>query len=409
MTLPRAVIAVVSALMLVATASGSAAAREPVRPLMCAGAGCATYGPTYYGGYRTATDMLRHVDAVGAAYPGIATVHDIGESWSASQGRGGHRMRAICLTGVEPGVTGAVAAVAKSGLGVFRPEGCAMSTAGRKPRFLLIAQIHAREIVTGELAWRWIDYLADGYGIDPVATEILDHNEIWVVPVANPDGVDVVSSGGDDPRYQRKNVDFAPDSCRDDAGEVRYYRQGVDLERNFSARWGEPGSGADPCDENYRGPAPASEPETAALEGLMSRIFADQRAGSAEVEVPDSASGLVIDLHAFGDYLLIPTQTAPEDGRQLRRLTQRLAPPGYRGGTSAETVGYEVSGTSSDQAYAALGVAALVVEVGPRGDEPCHGFLPEYSCVDSLFWPTLLPSFVEAARAARAPYSDSGR
>ncbi|MET7767147.1 M14 family zinc carboxypeptidase [Nocardia sp. NPDC005366] len=404
MAISRAGIAVIMAALLAATASGTAAARDPIPSIACSGIVCTVYGPTYYGGYRTAADMLRHVDAVGQGYPGIATVHGIGESWTAAEGRGGHQLRAICLTGVAPRVDALVKAVAKTGLGVFRPEGCDLSFASGKPRSLLIAQIHAREIVTGELAWRWIDYLADGYGVDPVATEILDENEIWVVPVANPDGVDVVSSGGDEPKFQRKNLDFAPDSCRDHTGVVRYYRQGVDLERNFTARWGEPGSGADPCDDDYRGPYPASEPETGALEGLMSRLFADQRGGSADIEVPDTAAGLVIDLHSFGDYVVIPTGTGPGDAGQLRRLAERIAPPGYEVGTSQETVGYAVSGTSSDQAYGALGVAALVVEVGPRGDAPCRGFLPKYSCVDELFWPQTLAAFIEAARAARAPY-----
>jgi carboxypeptidase T len=116
---------------------------------------------TYYGGYHTAADMLRHAQTVGRRYPGIATVYDIGESWLATQGHGGHTLQAICLTGIAPAPM-PVRAVAKAALGLVRPDGCALSTASNKPKQLLFAQIHAREIATGELMWRWIDYLADG-------------------------------------------------------------------------------------------------------------------------------------------------------------------------------------------------------------------------------------------------------
>ncbi|MEV0294721.1 M14 family zinc carboxypeptidase [Nocardia sp. NPDC050710] len=401
MWVSRGWVAAVVGWLLVAVGAGSAVAEEP---LVCSGPICTVYGPTYYGGYHTAADMLRHVDTVGRAYPGIATAYGIGESWLATQGRGGHPLRALCLTGVEPGAGSQVKAVAKVGLGLFRPAGCVMSKASSKPKLLLIAQIHARELATGELMWRWIDYLADGYGVDPVATAILDETEVWIVPVANPDGVDVVSSGGDQPGFQRKNLDAPPESCLDDTEEARYYERGVDLERNFTERWGEPGSSAEPCDSDYRGAHPTSEPETRALEGLMSNIFADQRDGSDPVEVPDTASGLIIDLHSYGNYVLTPAVTGPEDGAQLRRLADRIAPPGFGTGTPEETVGYPVSGTSLDQAYGALGVAALVIEIGPRGDGGCNGFFPQYSCVDTLFWPQIRQAFTAAAGAAGAPY-----
>ncbi|MFX0581284.1 M14 family zinc carboxypeptidase [Nocardia nepalensis] len=354
---------------------------------------------TYYGGYHTAADMLWHAQTVGRTYPGIATVYDIGESWLATQGHGGHTLQAICLTGIAPAPM-PVKAVAKAGLGLVRPDGCALSTVSNKPKLLLFAQIHAREIATGELMWRWIDYLADGYGIDPEATSVLDSTEVWIVPVANPDGVEIVSATEGRPRFQRKNVDDAEPSCAtEDPGNGR----GVDLERNFSGRWGEKGADADPCAQDYRGVAAASEPETRALEGLISAIFADQRGEPGVDEVPDSATGLLIDLHSYGNYLITPSVTAPEDAARLRRLAAQVAPEGFTSGTSTETVGYPTSGTSMDQAYGALGLAALVMEIGPR-ESDCAGFFPEYSCVDRLLWPQIRQAFTAAARAAAAPY-----
>ena len=49
---------------------------------------------------------------------------------------------------------------------------------------------------------------------------------------------------------------------------------GVDPNRNYPTRWGydNEGSSPSPGSETYRGPAPGSEPETKALDGLMSRV-----------------------------------------------------------------------------------------------------------------------------------------
>ncbi|MEU0503352.1 M14 family zinc carboxypeptidase [Nocardia sp. NPDC005998] len=354
---------------------------------------------TYYGGYHTAADMLSHAQAVGRTYPGIATVYDIGESWLATQERGGHRLQAICLTGTAQAPV-PVKAIAKAGFGPVRPDGCALSTVSNKPKLLLFAQIHAREITTGELMWRWIDYLADGYGIDPEATSVLDSTEVWIVPVADPDGVDIVSAAEGRPGFQRKNVDDTGPTCTtEDLGIGR----GVDLERNFSGRWGAEGADADPCAQEYRGVAAASEPETRAFEGLMSAIFADQRGGPGIGDVPDTATGLLIDLHSFGNFVITAADTTPEDGVRLRNLAAKIAPAGFTSGTSLDTVGYPISGTSIDQAYRALGMAALVMEIGPDTAD-CAGFFPEYSCVDRLLWPQIRQAFTAAARAAAAPY-----
>jgi len=59
-----------------------------------------------------------------------------------------------------------------------------------------------------------------------------------------------------------------------DAG-TRRNRNGVDVNRNFDWRWGEGSS--DPASENYRGVAPASEPETAILSSLPT-LHADAEA-----------------------------------------------------------------------------------------------------------------------------------
>ncbi|MFI5776827.1 M14 family zinc carboxypeptidase [Nocardia sp. NPDC051570] len=357
-------------------------------------------GNTFYGGYHTSADMLDHARTVATKYPGIAEVHDIGKTWLAGNGAGGHTMEAICLTGTAPSkkATDKQKAAAKT---TGAPAGCALSPSSSKPRFLLTAQIHARELATGELAWRWIDYLADGYGTDPTVTSILDTTEVWVVPVTNPDGVDVVASGGDQPKMQRKNADSSttPPSCSIVDGSGR--GPGVDLNRNFTARWG--GDSTSPCAETYQGPSAGSEPETQAVQQLYTNLFPDQRpAGGGDV--PDTATGVAIDLHSYGNYGIIPDKATDTNAAQLRTLTTKIVPSGFVVGTDEETVGYSTTGTTNDQAYGSLGVAALTIEIGPNDTSDCAGFMPSYSCVDSTFWPQMKQSFTTAAQSAGAPY-----
>ena len=86
------------------------------------------------------------------------------------------------------------------------------------------------------------------------------------MPVANPDGYDYTFTAGN--RLWRKNL-------RDNNGDGQITAgDGVDLNRNFSYRWGydNEGSSPDPSSETYRGPAPNSEPETKALDRLFRRI-----------------------------------------------------------------------------------------------------------------------------------------
>ncbi|ATL66282.1 peptidase M14 [Nocardia terpenica] len=358
---------------------------------------------TYYGGYHTASDLLDHARNVATKYPGIAQVHDFGKTWLATQGSGGHTMSVLCLTGTKtpPQATGQQKAAAKT---TGDPAGCALSPTSTKPRFLLTVQIHARELATGELGWRWIDYLADGYGTDSTATSILDSTEVWVVPVTNPDGVDVVSSGGDQPKMQRKNVDNSqtPPTCSvvDGSGQG----PGVDLNRNFTERWG--GDSTDPCAETYQGPSGGSEPETQAVQQLYTDLFPDQRP-SGGGDVPDTATGLMMDLHSYGNYGIIPNGDTDTNTAELRALATKIVPSGFVVGTDIETVGYSTTGSTMDQANGTLGVAALTIEIGPNDASDCGGFMPSYSCVDGTFWPEMKQAFTAAAQSAGAPYKQS--
>ncbi|HET7091262.1 MAG TPA: M14 family zinc carboxypeptidase, partial [Anaerolineae bacterium] len=152
---------------------------------------------SYYGGYRSVAEHDQHMDGIAAAHPDLAVVVDYGDSWRKVNSRpDGHDLKAICITKLRPG-------------------DCALDPEADKPRFLLIAAVHARELSTAELAWRWIDYLVDNYDVDPDVTMLLDYNEMWIIPVANPDGRHIVEQGGNSPYLQRKNANDSLGNCSD--------------------------------------------------------------------------------------------------------------------------------------------------------------------------------------------------
>ena len=137
---------------------------------------------------------------------------------------------------------------------------------GKKPAVLYLGAQHAREWITPEMIRRLTHYFVDNYKTNSSIRRLVDANELWFVPVANPDGYDFTFQDGQ--RLWRKNL-------RDNNGDNQITAgDGVDLNRNLPTKWGydNEGSSPEPTSETYRGPAPASEPETRALGDLARRV-----------------------------------------------------------------------------------------------------------------------------------------
>jgi hypothetical protein len=334
---------------------------------------------TYAGGYHTVRAQQAHLGQVAAGHPSLATVVDYGDSYLKTRDAAtGYDLEAICLTHRRAG-------------------DCALTPSAPKPRFLLMSQIHAREIVTGELTWRFIDHLVAGFGTDPAVTELLDTTEVWVVPVVNPDGVDVVQQGGNRPYLQRKNLDGS--GCANPPTGSN--QAGVDLNRNTATRWGTSGTSTNPCQQTYLGRAADSEPETRAVESLFRRLFADQRGPNDTDAAPASTRGAMITLHSYAGMNLFPwgwSTTHSANDAQLRSIAAQMSRyNGYRYGQPGEIL-YNASGTSDDWSYGELGIASFTVEVAS-----CGSFTPAYSCVDTD-WTANRPALMYVAGRAGAPY-----
>lgn len=355
------------------------------------GAQGATTAETYAAGYRTVAEHYQHLDTVVANYPALATTVDYGDSWKKTTGQGGADLRALCITNRQAG-------------------DCALAPGSTKPRFLMMAAIHARELSTSELAYRWIDYLTQNYNTNADVTWLVNNTELWVVPVVNPDGRVVVEAGGNAPYLQRKNVNnTAPGSSVCANPPTVSSQVGVDLNRNASTpNWGGLGTSTNPCDQTFKGASAASEPEQQALQQLFSQLFPDTKGPARTDAAATTTRGAMVSLHSYANLVLLPYGDAKTGGyapndTALRSLAFRMSYfNGYQAGTGDEVL-YATTGTTDDWIYGTLGVPGFTIEVGPSSGS-CSGFTPAYSCQDSTFWPKNLSTFLYLAKAAASPY-----
>lgn len=218
-----------------------------------------------------------------------------------------------------------------------------------RPNVLYIGTHHAREWIAAEMAVRLVEYFADSLPATTAGADLLASRDVWVVPVLNPDGYQY---SFDVERLWRKN--------RRPNGDGTF---GVDLNRNYAGFWGHDdlGSSGVTTAEIYRGPAPASEPETQALVAFHA------------AHPPDVA----VSYHSYTGLILYPYghasgAIAPDDpvfaffaGTPLApAIEERLAEssrPTYFPGPGWML--YPTNGEYTEWAYRAHGTVAYTVEL----------------------------------------------
>lgn len=133
-----------------------------------------------------------------------------------------------------------------------------------EPAILYNGIHHAEELMGAEICMYMINSLVTGYGIDPQIRAWVDSTEIWIVPIVNPDGHEIVMHVPSIDISWRKNT-------RDNNGNNTFdiYDDGVDLNRNYDFNW-HMAMGRDWWDRYYRGPYAFSELETQAIRDFSS-------------------------------------------------------------------------------------------------------------------------------------------
>ena len=133
--------------------------------------------------YPTYTAYINLMYQFAQQYPGLCRIEEI-----ATLNRGRKRLAAVLVANLD--ITEA------------------------EPRFLYTSTMHGDEVVGYVLLLRFIDYLLQEYGSQAKVTALLDGVELWINPLANPDGT-----------YRFGNHTLA--------GATRGNANGVDFNRNF--------------------------------------------------------------------------------------------------------------------------------------------------------------------------------
>jgi hypothetical protein len=200
---------------------------------------------------------------------------------------------------------------------------------------VILAGLHPMEWIGIETALALLERLLDG---------ALGDRAVVAVPLANPDGFLRVE----------RNL------CRRRRRFVRHNARGVDLNRNFDARWGHRGFAGRLVPWVFRpGSHPASEPEVAAI----AHTLGDRRIDRA------------LSLHSFGGAVLYPSAHSHwpvPDADEHRRWAHRIAAEAdgraYRAVPSVWFgLGVTMGGLEMDWLHERHGALALLVECSRGG------------------------------------------
>ena len=279
---------------------------------------------SWYDDYKDQDTIEQKLLELQAARPDLVTLHDIGDSIE------GRDIWAMTITG--PGD-------------------------GDKPAALFTGTQHAREWLSPMMNVFLAEHLISNYDANPRVRAIVDGIEILIVPIANPDGYEhswlPPEQGGD--RFWRKNR-------RHIEGDI----YGVDMNRNWDSHWGQDdiGSSGETYFDTYRGSAPFSEPEVAALRDFI-------------VAHPNVKTH--IDYHIHGQLILTPygyTEEFPADHELIMALGTMMeadieAVHGYDYLVGpVNTVIYPVNGLINDWCYDERDVLSYTIELRP--DKDCY-------------------------------------
>lgn len=297
--------------------------------------------------YHTYNQMVVEVEAVAAAHPQIVSLFSIGRSYE-----------------------GRDLLVAKVSGNVAQDE--------REPEVLFVGHYHAREHLTVEMMLDVLHMLVDGYGQPEHATldTLVNSREVWLIFDLNPDGGEFDVEDG---TYRSWRKNRQPSGCAYDLG-FSGSGSGTDLNRNHGYRWGAMFSAGDsfsssaPCGVTYRGSAPASAPEVAAIEQFVaSRVIS----GTQQINA-------AITFHTYGELVLWPYGYTPEDApadmppgdaAALAALGRLMAQSnGYTPQQASEL--YGTNGDFSDWAYGQHRIFAYTFEMTGYDGLDFYGFYP---------------------------------
>ncbi|MBC2727049.1 cell wall-binding repeat-containing protein [Desulfosporosinus sp.] len=200
---------------------------------------------------------------------------------------------------------------------------------GEKKVFLN-GSMHAREYMTTSFLMKLIDEYAYAYTYDEAfdnynVKTLLDNVTLYIVPMVNPDGVNLVQNGlsaVNNPQKVKQMRLFYP---KLGYASWKANINGVDLNRNFPVGWDVKSSDTKvPSSQNYKGTQPMTEPEVMAVMDL----------------VKNNSFKIVVSYHTQGEYIFWSDKNCGSFNYLLEPMTNRLVSlTGYEKGGKIHTSG----------------------------------------------------------------------
>ena len=224
-----------------------------------------------------------------------------------------------------------------------------------EPDILIMGEHHAKELISAMVPLLFAESLLQNYSSDQEVKAVVDSNEIWIVPVVNPDGYQYAVEGHLDWRKNRRPVDTNGDGIIDGIG--------IDLNRNYAHHWGEQGTSRDPTRDIYCGPWAFSENETRAVRNLvLSHDFV-----------------FSVSFHSYGQIIYHPWGNSldeePMDSELMEAIAGRMS--GYNLYRVMEGKdAYTTTGDSDDWLYANTTCLPFTIELGKEFVPPPQDIWP---------------------------------
>jgi hypothetical protein len=177
-----------------------------------------------------------------------------------------------------------------------------------EPGIVFDGAIHGDEAIGAELCFAFISYLLDNYGDDPAVTALVDDNEIFVVPMMNPDNLT----------------------------QARGNANGIDMNRNYPFFW--EGTGA------WTG-----APETRAIMGFVMDV-------RPMLYINYHAGATLVNYNWDGVYTL-----SPDNDLEIAMSQVYAGPSGY--GITNGAQWYIADGTTEDWVHGTDGATSVIVEL----------------------------------------------
>lgn len=216
--------------------------------------------------------------------------------------------------------------------------------------------------------------------------------DIVFIPVVNVDSFRVINKNWNtknwkDAKYIRKN--------RSNYGTCTTWQKGVDLNRNYDYKFGyndKEGGSNDPCQEDYRGPKPFSEPETFAMKTFIEK---------------NPAIKSSMNFHAFGDLFIYPYNYLKDNQNiVLKAEKPKLlaayeeierdapAPKGAIWGNASKAINYIANGEASDWMIHFHDILAYSPEIGNHDKFSNHFYVSD----TKKHLPTIVKDFYPTIR-----------